>query len=46
MRTAIGVYALNPAAFASLREYFDEFWTQALTAFKEKAEGPRGRRKR
>jgi DNA-binding transcriptional ArsR family regulator len=34
------VYALNPAAFASLREYFDEFWTQALSAFKRKVEEP------
>lgn len=27
------VYELNPAAFASLREYFDEFWDVALQAF-------------
>lgn len=27
------VYELNPAAFASLREYFDEFWGVALIAF-------------
>lgn len=30
------VYELNPAAFASLREYFDEFWDTALMAFKRK----------
>jgi DNA-binding transcriptional ArsR family regulator len=28
------IYELNPDAFASLREYFDEFWGVALTAFK------------
>jgi len=34
------VYALNPHAFASLRDYFDQFWTQALDAFKQRVEGP------
>jgi DNA-binding transcriptional ArsR family regulator len=34
------VYALNPAAFASLRDYFDRFWTEALTAFKRRVETP------
>jgi DNA-binding transcriptional ArsR family regulator len=33
------VYALNPHAFASLRDYFDTFWTQALDAFKRRVEG-------
>jgi DNA-binding transcriptional ArsR family regulator len=32
------VYALNPHAFASLRDYFDRFWTQALDAFKRRVE--------
>ena len=32
------VYALNPHAFASLRDYFDQFWTQALDAFKRRVE--------
>jgi len=32
------VYALNPDAFNSLRDYFDRFWTQALAAFKRRAE--------
>ncbi len=32
------VYQLNPEGFASLREYFDQFWSRALTAFKEKVE--------
>jgi len=34
------LYALNPAAFDSLREYFDEFWSQALAAFKARVESP------
>ena len=34
------LYALNPAAFGSLREYFDEFWSQALAAFKARVEAP------
>jgi DNA-binding transcriptional ArsR family regulator len=32
------LYQLNPAAFGSLRDYFDEFWTRALAAFKAKVE--------
>ena len=32
------LYELNPDAFASLREYFDRFWNQALAAFKKKVE--------
>ena len=32
------VYQLNPEGFDSLREYFDQFWTQALNAFKKKVE--------
>jgi DNA-binding transcriptional ArsR family regulator len=32
------LYALNPDAFDSLRQYFDRFWAQALTAFKKRAE--------
>jgi DNA-binding transcriptional ArsR family regulator len=35
------VYALNPEAFESLREYFDQFWGQALAAFKRHVEGER-----
>ncbi|HEY5220492.1 MAG TPA: metalloregulator ArsR/SmtB family transcription factor [Gemmatimonadaceae bacterium] len=34
------MYALNPAAFGSLREYVDEFWNQALAAFKKRVEAP------
>ncbi len=33
------VYALNPHAFASLRDYFDRFWADALEAFKRRVEG-------
>ena len=32
------VYQLNPEGFDSLRDYFDQFWTQALNAFKKKVE--------
>jgi DNA-binding transcriptional ArsR family regulator len=32
------LYALNPEGFDSLREYFDQFWNQALIAFKNKVE--------
>jgi len=32
------VYQLNPEGFDSLREYFDQFWTQSLSAFKKKVE--------
>jgi len=32
------VYAVNPDAIASLRKYFDGFWTRALAAFKKRAE--------
>jgi DNA-binding transcriptional ArsR family regulator len=32
------LYALNPEAFDSLREYFNEFWTRAMAAFKNRVE--------
>jgi len=32
------LYQLNPDGFDSLREYFDQFWNQALNAFKKKIE--------
>lgn len=32
------VYQLHPEGFNSLREYFDQFWSQALDAFKNKVE--------
>lgn len=40
------LYAVNPAAMESLRQYFDRFWTQALTAFKQRVETRPPRRKR
>ncbi len=40
------LYRLNPEGFESLHAYFDRFWTQALDAFKEKAEQRRPRRRR
>ena len=30
------LYQLNPEGFASLREYFEQFWGQALHAFQRK----------
>lgn len=38
------IYELNPQAFASLREYFDELWGVALLAFKQRVENPKPRR--
>ena len=38
------LYELNAEAFASLREYFDEFWTEALSAFKQRVESPKPRK--
>jgi DNA-binding transcriptional ArsR family regulator len=32
------VYQVNPEGIEMLRRYFDRFWTDALAAFKEKAE--------
>ena len=32
------IYELNPAGLNALREYFDQFWSQALEAFKQAAE--------
>lgn len=32
------LYQLNPEGFESLREYFDQFWGQALQAFQRKIE--------
>jgi len=40
------LYAVNPAALESLRQYFDRFWTQALAAFKHRVEARPARRKR
>jgi DNA-binding transcriptional ArsR family regulator len=32
------LYQINPEGFDSLREYFEQFWSQALDAFKKKVE--------
>jgi DNA-binding transcriptional ArsR family regulator len=32
------LYALNPEAFDSLRDYFDQFWSRALGSFKRHVE--------
>jgi DNA-binding transcriptional ArsR family regulator len=32
------LYQVNPDAIESLRRYFDQFWTDALAAFKRAAE--------
>jgi hypothetical protein len=32
------LYALNPAGIEALRQYFEQFWTHALAAFKKAAE--------
>jgi DNA-binding transcriptional ArsR family regulator len=32
------IYRVNPAAMSGLRDYFQLFWTQAMTAFKDAAE--------
>lgn len=32
------LYQVDPAGIAAMREYFDQFWGQALDAFKAKVE--------
>jgi len=32
------LYAVNPDAVASLRRFFEQFWTDALASFKRRAE--------
>ena len=32
------LYALNPEAFDSLREYFNHFWMRAMASFKNRVE--------
>ena len=36
------LYAIDPTGVGALREYLDQFWNQALAAFKEAAERPQG----
>ena len=40
------LYRLDPAGFDSLREYLEQFWTDALAAFQKRVEARRPRRKR
>ncbi len=40
------IYAIDPAGFESLRDYLDQFWSDALSAFRRKAEQRPTRRKR
>jgi DNA-binding transcriptional ArsR family regulator len=35
-------YSVNGDGLADLRQYFDEFWDEALAAFKEAAEAKKG----
>jgi DNA-binding transcriptional ArsR family regulator len=35
------LYQLNPAGFETLREYFEQFWGQALSAFRREVEKPK-----
>jgi DNA-binding transcriptional ArsR family regulator len=37
------LYRIEPAGVAALRDYFDEFWTDALAAFKAAAEAEQRR---
>ena len=32
------IYQLDPAGFAAIRSYLDQFWSVALTAFQQKVE--------
>jgi DNA-binding transcriptional ArsR family regulator len=40
------MYTLNPDAFDSLRAHFDQYWNQALAAFKRHIEQPPTKEKR
>ena len=40
------VYELNPKGFDLLRDYFDQFWTLALAAFKQAVDAPPTRKSR
>jgi len=37
------IYELSPVGLLELRNYFDQFWSQALDAYKEAVERKRGR---
>ena len=40
------VYAVNPEALASLRKYFEQFWSQALSTFKRHVEAGANKQKK
>lgn len=40
------LYQINSEGFDSLRDYFDQFWTQALHAFKKKVEQKKKKERR
>jgi DNA-binding transcriptional ArsR family regulator len=39
------LYELNPEGLEALRTYFEQFWADALAAFKKKVETPRPQRR-
>jgi DNA-binding transcriptional ArsR family regulator len=39
------LYRLDPDGFHSLRDYLDQFWTEALSAFKDRVERRRPRKR-
>ena len=45
-RGRLRLYRLDPAGFSSLRDYFDQFWTEALDAFAQHVEARPTRRRR
>jgi DNA-binding transcriptional ArsR family regulator len=45
-RGRLRLYRLDPAGFNSLRDYFDQFWTEALDAFAQHVEARATRRRR
>ncbi|HUP89660.1 MAG TPA: metalloregulator ArsR/SmtB family transcription factor [Longimicrobiales bacterium] len=40
------LYQIDPAGFDSLRSYFDQFWSDALAAFKRHADQQSNRRRK
>ena len=40
------LYRLNPVGFETVREYLEQFWAQALSAFKREVEKPATRKQR
>jgi len=40
------IYELNAEAFVSLRGYFEDFWTVALSGFKKRAEARQPKRRK